>query len=66
MSYSIRRGTPPNTRTVMRLTTRDAVKRARKLIDDGDHEFRIFDSRGEPVELQDLELALESLPARSG
>jgi len=50
----------------MRLTTRDAVKRARKLIDDGDHEFRIFDSRGEPVELQDLELALESLPARSG
>jgi len=66
MSYSIRRGTPPNTRTVMRLTTRDTIKRARKLIDDGDLEFRIFDSRGEPVELQELELALESLSARSG
>jgi hypothetical protein len=50
----------------MRLTARDTVKRARGLIDDGDLEFRIFNSRGEPVELQDLELALESRPARSG
>ena len=66
MSYSIRRGTPPNTRTVMRLTTRDTVKRARELIEGGDHEFRIFNSRGEPVKLKDLERVLESLQARSG
>ena len=65
MSYSIRRGTPPNTRTVMRLTTRDTVKQARELIASGDHEFRIFDSRGVPVELQDLEIVLQSLPNRS-
>ena len=64
MSYSIRRGEPPNTRTVMRLTTRDTVKPARELSASGDHEFRIFNSRGEPVELQDLEAVLESLPAR--
>lgn len=62
MSYSIRRGVPPNTRTVMRLTTRDTVKRARALIAEGDLEFRIFTSRGEPVELHALERALESLP----
>jgi hypothetical protein len=65
MSYSIRRGIPPHTRTVSRLTTRDTVKRARALIDDGDLEFRIFDSRGEPVELHALERALQSLPDRS-
>ena len=65
MSYSIRRGTPPNTRTVMRLTTRDTVKQARELIANGDHEFRIFDSRGVPVELQDLEVILQSLPKRA-
>jgi hypothetical protein len=65
MSYSIRRGKPPNTRTVMRLTTRNTVKQARELIANGDHEFRIFDSRGVPIELQDLERILESLPARS-
>ena len=66
MSYSIRRGTPPNTRTVMRLTTRDTVKQAHELIEGGDHEFRIFNSRGEPVKLKDLERVLDSLPARSG
>jgi arsenate reductase-like glutaredoxin family protein len=49
----------------MRLTTRDTVKQARELIANGDHEFRIFDSRGVPIELQDLERILESLPARS-
>ena len=65
MSYSIRRGTPPNTRTVMRLTTRDTVTQARELIANGDHEFRIFDSRGVPVELQDLEIILQSLPDRA-
>lgn len=62
MSYSIRRGVPPNTRTTMRLSTRDAVDQARALIADGDLEFRIFTSRGEPVELHALEAALESLP----
>ena len=46
MSYSIRRGKPPNTKTVMRLTTRDTVKQARELSASGDHEFRIFNSRG--------------------
>jgi hypothetical protein len=65
MSYSIRRGVPPNTRTVMRLTTRDTVKRAQALIAKGDLEFRIFDSRGEPVDLATLERALQSLPNRS-
>lgn len=65
MSYSIRRGVPPNTRTIMRLTTRDTVKQARALIAKGDLEFRIFNSRGEPVELQALERALESLPERT-
>jgi len=65
MSYSIRRGLQPHTRTVMRLTTRDTIKRAHELIADGDLEFRIFDSRGEPVELHALELALQSLPNRS-
>ncbi|TFG88299.1 MAG: hypothetical protein E4H18_02485 [Hyphomicrobiales bacterium] len=65
MSYSIRRGVPPNTRTVMRLTTRDTVKRAQALIAKGDLEFRIFNSRGEPVELQALELVVESLPDQS-
>jgi hypothetical protein len=65
MSYSIRRGTPPNTRTVMRLTTRDTVKQARELIANGDHEFWLFDSRGVPVELQDLEVILQSLPKRA-
>jgi len=65
MTYSIRRGIPPNTRTIMRLTTRDAVKRARALIAKGDLEFRIFTSRGEPVELQALEQLLQSLPERS-
>ena len=65
MSYSIRRGSPPNTRTVMRLTTRDTVKQARELIANGDLEFRIFDSRGQPVDLQDLEIVLQSLPDRS-
>ena len=65
MSYSIRRGVPPNTRTLMRLTTQDTVNRARELIDDGDLEFRIFNSRGEPVELRDLETALDSLPYRT-
>jgi len=66
MSYSIRRGTPPNTRTVMRLSTRDAVKQARELIGGGDREFRIFNSRGEPVKLEDLERVLDSFPARAG
>ena len=65
MSYSIRRGKQPTTRTVMRLTTRDTVKQARELIANGDHEFRIFDSRGVPVELQDLEVVLQSLPKRA-
>jgi len=62
MSYSIRRGSPPNTKTLMRLTTRNAVKQARALIAQGDHEFRIFTSRGEPIELRALERALDSLP----
>jgi hypothetical protein len=62
MTYSIRRGTPPNTNTLMRLTTRDAVERARALIAEGDHDFRIFTSRGEPIELQTLERALAALP----
>ena len=65
MSYSIRRGVPPNTRTIMRLSTRDTVEHARALIAEGDLEFRIFTSRGEPVELESLERALESLPGRS-
>ena len=39
MSYSIRRGKPPNTRTVMRLTTRETVTQARELIANGDHGF---------------------------
>jgi hypothetical protein len=65
MSYSIRRGKPPNTRTVMRLTTRETVTQARELIANGDHEFRLFDSRGVPVELQDLEVILQSLPKRA-
>ncbi|WP_158008008.1 hypothetical protein [Methyloceanibacter superfactus] len=50
----------------MRLTTRDTVKQARELIEGGDLEFRIFNSRGEPVKLKDLERVLESLNARSG
>lgn len=49
----------------MRLTTRDTVTQARELIANGDHEFRIFDSRGVPVELQDLEIILQSLPNRA-
>lgn len=65
MTYSIRRGIPPNTRTTMRLTTRDTVEQARALIAEGDLEFRIFTSRGEPVELQALEQALDSLPDRA-
>ena len=59
MSYSIRRGTPPNTKTTMRLTTQDTVAQARALIAGGDLDFRIFNSRGEPVKLTDLERVLE-------
>jgi hypothetical protein len=65
MSYSIRRGVPPNTTTTMRLSTRDTVDQARALIAEGDLEFRIFTSRGEPVELKALERALDSLPERA-
>jgi hypothetical protein len=46
----------------MRLTTRDTVKRAQALLAKGDVEFRIFDSRGEPVELHTLECVVRSLP----
>jgi len=42
------------------------VKQARELIGGGDREFRIFNSRGEPVKLEDLERVLDSFPARAG
>jgi len=49
----------------MRLTTRNAVKQARALIAEGDHDFRIFTSRDEPIELRALERALDSLPSQT-
>ena len=67
MSYSIKYGEPPHTKTVTGLTTKEVVNKAYELIDQGmrEREFRIFYDDGDRVELPQLELDLHSISVRS-